>query len=129
MTLVVLKVLVAVPHAKLADSLSSFQTINYFSVKRVTLFLEPDKAGREEKFLPCKKRVAQNTEAFLPSVNPQRSERALCFGSLASQIRTLEVILQPCDVRRKRPEAFAASVYALPPTQTEQQSGRKFCSL
>lgn len=66
----------------------NFKLLYHETTNRFFLFLSR-KSGKKKKirFLPRKcQRVGQNTEAFLPSEYPQSSERALCFGSLASQI-------------------------------------------
>lgn len=65
----------------------NFKLLYHETTNRFFLFLSRKSGGKKIRFLPRKcQQVGQNTEAFLPSEYPQSSERALCFGSLASQI-------------------------------------------
>lgn len=92
----------------------NFKLLYHETTNRFFLFLSR-KSGKKTptRFLPCKSQwVGQNTEAFLPSEYPQSSERALCFGSLASQIniRSHSVTMW---CHEEAACGFAASVYAL----------------
>lgn len=88
-----------------------------------------NKSETEGKLLPSTNDEHNKLKPFVSALSINRAVTALCLGSLASQTSVRQVILQPCDVMRRQPEAFQPGSTRCSHTEMGLQSELTLCRL